>query len=179
MPHTERFTIADLDAMPDDGFRRELLDGVLLVNPLAASRHQLVAMRLYSRLAVYLQTHATGVALAPGRVQRADDTALEPDILVLPGPEAVAVRDWADQPTPLLVVEIVSPSSRSFDHVLKRDAYMRLGVPEYWIVDPRDHCVVVVTQAAAEQRVIGTLEWRPSNTHEPFLLEVSALFADL
>ncbi len=176
---TDRFTIADLEALPDDGFHRELLDGVLLVNPLAGSPHQLVAMRCLVSLTNYLQASGLGVALAPGRVLKEDHTALEPDVLVLPGPESVAAREWADQPTPLLVVEIVSRSSRRFDYLLKRDAYLGMGVAEYWILDPRDHSVLVVKPGQPDERVARSLRWQPAGAVAPLTIDVPALFASL
>ena len=172
----ERFTIADLEAIPDDGLHRELLDGVLFVNPLAASPHQVVAMRCVLQLARYLEANALGTVLSPGRVLLGDHTALEPDVLVLPGTAAAAARPWTEHPAPLLVVEIVSPSSRHIDYLLKRVSYAARGVGEYWIVDPPERAVTVVRPGRPDTQVFGILEWQPSRTHAPMRFDAAALF---
>jgi len=175
----ERFTVADLEAIPDDGLHRELLDGVLFVNPLAASPHQVIAMRCALQLARYLESNPLGTVLSPGRVLLGDHTALEPDVLVLPGTAAAAARPWSDHPAPLLVVEIVSPSSRQIDYLLKRASYASRGVGEYWIVDAPERCVTVVRPGQADVQVFGSLEWRPSGEHAPLRFDVAALFEGL
>ncbi|MHB1311867.1 MAG: Uma2 family endonuclease [Gemmatimonadaceae bacterium] len=175
----ERFTIADLEAIPDDGLHRELVDGVLFVNPLAASPHQVVAMRCVLQLARYLEATALGTALSPGRVLLGDHTALEPDVLVLPGTATMAARPWAEHPAPLLVVEIVSPSSRQIDYLLKRVSYASRGVGEYWIVDSPERCVTVVRPGRADDQCFGSFDWQPSSDHLPLRFNVAALFEGL
>jgi Uma2 family endonuclease len=175
----ERFTIADLEAIPDDGLHRELLDGVLLVNPLAASPHQIVAMRCATQLAKYVEAWAVGVVVSPGRLLLGDHTALEPDVLVIPGPVAVASRRWADQPAPLLVVEIVSPSSRQIDYLLKRASYAARGVGAYWIIDPPERAVTVIRTGFTDERSTDSVRWHPDAAVPPLEFSVSALFAGL
>ena len=175
----ERFTIADLEAIPDDGLHRELLDGVLFVNPLAASPHQVVAMRCVLQLARYLEATSVGTVLSPGRVLLGDHTALEPDVLVLPGTAAEAARPWTDHPAPLLVVEIVSPASRQIDYLLKRVSYASRGVGEYWIVDPPERSVTRVSPGKKDEQVFDALDWQPSIEHPPLRFNVAALFEGL
>jgi Uma2 family endonuclease len=125
-------TIDDLDDFPDDGNRYELIDGELVVSPPPALPHQLLQSRLLIRLD---RAAPAGVEIlaAPVGVERGNDTHVEPDLLVVPrsalGGDKLAER-------PLLVVEILSPSSRSYDSVRKRRVYEQMGVPSYWIADP-------------------------------------------
>jgi Uma2 family endonuclease len=127
------FTADDLDSLPDDGQRYELLDGELLVTPSPRVRHQNVAGELYHllRLAV-----PAGLRLlpAPMDVRFGPRRQLQPDLLVVhdEGLDAVRVES-----VPLLVVEILSPGTRARDQVTKRRAYEQEGVASYWIVDPK------------------------------------------
>lgn len=124
-------TVDDLELMPDDGHRYELIDGTLIVSPSPALRHQVVHSQLMKLLLLACPLELR-VLSAPMDVVLADDTSVQPDLLVvrhdLPGPKV-------DEP-PVLAVEILSPSSRLIDLNLKRARYERAGVPSYWVVDP-------------------------------------------
>lgn len=76
-----RYTRVDLDAMPDDGRRHELIDGVLVVTPAPSVRHQEVLASLHLVLARACPP-ALGLFLAPLDVAIADDTVMQPDLLV-------------------------------------------------------------------------------------------------
>lgn len=130
--HPGPFTRADLDAMPDDGRRHELLDGVFIVSPAPAPKHQRAVLRL-SRLLDDACPAGLEVFFAPLDVALSDDTVLEPDVLVA----RIADLTERDLPKPpLLAVEVLSPSTRRYDLLLKRSRYEAAGTPAYWVVDP-------------------------------------------
>ncbi|MDN5798338.1 MAG: Uma2 family endonuclease [Intrasporangium sp.] len=132
LPRSRPLVRADLEAMPDDGHRYELIDGVLIVTPAPALEHQRVVGRLHLLLSA-ATAPGIEVILAPFAVALADDTELQPDLIVartadftpreLPGP-------------PLLAIEVLSPSTRRIDLTLKRDRLEAAGCPAYWCVDP-------------------------------------------
>ena len=125
------FTVAELDRMPDDGHRYELMDGVLVVSPRPTTVHQYVAMRLASQLD---RVCPEDLCVVPEpAVQLDPQTEFDPDLVVVPLDE---VGDAKFTAPPLLVVEIRSPSTALFDLNRKKAAYERFGVPSYWIVDP-------------------------------------------
>ena len=132
LPRGRALTRDDLDLMPDDGHRYELIDGVLIVSPAPILRHQRAVMRL--SVAIYDACPDTAEVLpAPFDVVLANDTVIQPDVLVarnanlterdLPGP-------------PLLAIEVLSPSTRGIDLLLKKERLARAGCPHYWTVDP-------------------------------------------
>ena len=132
LPYSRPLTVADLDAMPDDGHRYELIDGALIVTPAPGLRHQTASIEL----AVLLRAacpDSLRVLAAPFQVTLSEDTGVQPDLLVAPR-EAFSQKDLPS--APLLAVEILSPSTRLIDLNLKRARYERAGVPSYWIVDP-------------------------------------------
>lgn len=126
------FTRADLEAMPDDGHRYELIDGVLVVTPAPTPRHQRVQMALIRMLLPVLPTGLELLA-APVDVALADDTVMQPDLLIAPT-ESFSDRDLPV--APVLAIEILSPSTRRLDLMLKRARYEAAGCQHYWVVDP-------------------------------------------
>jgi Uma2 family endonuclease len=127
-----RFTRADLDAMPDDGRRYELLDGSIIVTPSPTPAHQNVTLEL----AVLLRTSCSAelkVFVAPLDTALPTGDVLEPDVLVVRR-DTITAKDVTG--APLLAVEILSPSTRRRDVGDKLTAYRDAGVPSYWVVDP-------------------------------------------
>lgn len=132
LPRDKAFTREDLDAMPDDGHRYELLDGMLIVAAAPSFRHQRASGKLYLLLEEALPEDQV-VLFRPFDVALAEDTVLEPDLLVAPR-EAFTNKDL---PTaPLLAVEILSPTTRRYDTTLKLNRLESAGCPAYWVVDP-------------------------------------------
>jgi Uma2 family endonuclease len=125
------FTVAELDRMPDDGHRYELLDGALLVSPRPTTIHQFVAMRL--SILLDRECPADLCVVPEPAVQLNLRTEFDPDLVVVPLDE---VGDAKFTAPPLLVVEIRSPSTALFDLNRKKAAYQEFGVSSYWIVNP-------------------------------------------
>jgi Uma2 family endonuclease len=135
------FTVADLEGMPDDGNRYELLDGVLIVSNSPRRQHQMVVGQLF------LLLEETGpeefcILPAPFAVRPEGHLPLEQQVTELQ-PDIVVALDASftdrDLPTaPLLAVEVLSPSTRLFDLTLKRAAYERMGTASYWVLDPTE-----------------------------------------
>lgn len=138
LPTGRAFTRGDLEAMPDDGRRHELIDGTLVVTPAPSLRHQIVSSRLIELLLAAAPPDVQ-VLHAPTDVVLDDATVLQPDLLV------VRVDDLEDESAPLrpvLVVEILSPSTRQVDLTLKRSRYEAAGCPSYWVVDPDEPSLI-------------------------------------
>ena len=158
---TLRWTRADLERLPDDGNRYEVLDGELFVTPQAAHDHQRIALRLAVMLEPYCARHALGGVVGPGAVVFGSNE-LQPDVQVVPGAEPPRGAKWEDLPLPLLVVEILSDSTRRRDLGKKREAYERLGIPTYWVVDPDQRRVLTWPSASAEPTIVtDLLRWQP------------------
>jgi Uma2 family endonuclease len=122
----------DLDRMPDDGHRYELLDGSLLVSPAPRLRHQRAVFRL-ARLLDDACPSDLEIVVAPFDVVLGADTVLLPDLLVARHSD---LTERALSGTPLLAVEVLSPSTRRIDLTVKRDRFRAAGTPSYWVVDP-------------------------------------------
>lgn len=130
------FTVEDLERMPDDGLRYELLDGTLLVSPAPGVWHQEVALELAIRLRAACPPELH-VVIAPFEWRGSLRTALQPDVLVARHGDLLAVDGgkYLAAP-PALAVEVLSPSTRRIDRLSKLSAYEDAGVASYWLVDP-------------------------------------------
>lgn len=129
-PTRHTWTAADLAHTPDDGNRYELIDGTLLVTPSPVRRHQRASGRLHVVLALASPPDLEVIA-APFDVHLAEDTVVEPDLLVAP-----LADDRYLHGAPLLAVEILSPATHRVDLTLKKARYEAAGCPSYWVVDP-------------------------------------------
>jgi Uma2 family endonuclease len=125
------FTTDELDRIPDDGRRYELLDGVLVVSPRPGTIHQVVAMRLAVML--YAACPADMLVIPEPAVQLNRTTEFDPDITVARQGDVGGAK--LTRP-PLLAVEIRSPSTALIDLTRKKAAYQAFGVASYWIVVP-------------------------------------------
>ncbi len=128
------YTRADLDHFPDDGWRRELIDGELFVSPHGRSRHQEVIAWLCLYLGLYVRGHG-GRLLAEPNIDFSQATHLEPDVALVLRERAHRLGYRGFEGAPDLVVEVSSPSTRRYDLIRKRAVYEREGVPEFWFVD--------------------------------------------
>jgi Uma2 family endonuclease len=125
------FTVAELDRMPDDGRRYELLNGALVVSPRPTTIHQFVAMRLLRALA---DACPEDLCVVPEpAVMLGQQTEFDPDLVVV-RMDQIGGAKFTEPP--LLVVEIRSPSTTLIDLNRKKAAYERFGVPSYWILNP-------------------------------------------
>ncbi len=146
------FTASDLDAVVDDGYRREIIEGRLIVSPSPISRHQKAVGRLYSLFDRY---HSSGlsVLIAPLDWHPSTGESLQPDVMVIR--EEDYNPDGFQLGTPLLVVEVRSPSTAIYDETTKRSRYESLGVIDYWMVDPAAPSIVALHLADGHYVEVG------------------------
>ena len=170
-----QYTIADLDLLPDDGNRYEVLAGTLLVTPSPGSAHQGVAARLSALFAAHLLGRRLQL-FSPGVVTLPPLTQLEPDLLVVP-PRFAPGIPWAEITEHWLAVEVLSRSSRVYDREFKRDAYLALGVREVWLVDVRDRSIEVCPRSGAGRAVRDALTWSAPDDDVSVHIEIAELFS--
>jgi Uma2 family endonuclease len=134
------WTVEDLDALPDDGLRYELVDGVLLVSPSPVPLHQSVVGEIFYLLRS-ARTDDLKVFVAPLDFRPTSTRSLQPDVLVVHRKDVEEKHlTWP----PLLVAEVLSPGTRSVDLLLKRGIYEESGIASYWIVDPAGPTLTVL-----------------------------------
>ncbi len=121
-PATTAWTLAELDRLPDDGNKYELIDGTLFVTPAPSPAHEQLASVLHAILGPYVAAERLGHVYTPRAVVRANGSEVEPDLMVRPATPTLP-ETWEHMPTPLLVVEILSQTTRRRDQEQKRAFY--------------------------------------------------------
>ena len=152
-PRQGTYTIDDYMALPDER-RVEIIDGYIYDMASPTPLHQILVGALYSLFDECAAGHGYNCAvfMAPSDVRLGNDnrTVVQPDVYV------VCRKEAESQPSgklktdkyglllasPDLVIEVLSPSTRSRDMILKYSKYHSSGVKEYWIVDPKNRIVI-------------------------------------
>jgi len=125
----------DYERIPADGKRHEIIDGELYVSPAPSPLHQRLSKRLQRRLEDHFEARGLGeVFNAPIDVILGDYDFVQPDLVIVADPGQIVTRGI--ERAPLLVVEVLSPSTRALDRSVKMRRYAELGVPHYWLLDP-------------------------------------------
>jgi Uma2 family endonuclease len=132
-----RVSFAELQRWPDDGRRYELYNGEAIVVPAPLLRHQRVAIHLEEVLGEYERATGGIMLHSPIDVVLSEFDVVQPDVVFF----RQARRHLLDMMEPIrvppdLVIEVLSRSTEARDRGRKMELFARVGVPEYWIVDP-------------------------------------------
>ena len=173
---TGNWTLAELHRLPDDGNKYELVHGELFVTPAPSPAHDEISAALHRILSPYVEAHGLGHVYTPRSVFRSHGSEVEPDLMVRP--RLRVSEKWEDQPRPILVVEILSGTTRRRDLGPKRAFYVEEGIPEYWVVDRLERTVRVVRPGHDDAVEAGTLTWHPAGAAEPLVIDLPALFRE-
>lgn len=177
-----RFTSADLEVMPDDGKRYEIIDGELYVSKQPHYHHQYTCGEITSQLHNWTKQTGNGrVIPAPGLIFAEDDD-VAPDVVWISDKRlAVALRrDGKLHDAPELVIEVLSPgfANEKRDRDAKLKLYSRRGVDEYWIIDWQARRVEVYRRQELALHLVATLHEAESLT-TPLLPGFSCLVSNL
>lgn len=154
-------TVADLDLLPDDGNRYELFDGELYVSRAPSLSHQRVLANLIVLFKNYLAQHLVGEMFpTPGVIFDDYNTAI-PDVVFLTAEQLARLgpKERIEDCAPALAIEIVSPGKENArrDRVMKRQAYGKYGIAEYWIADPETRTLEIYRQSEGALALVATL----------------------
>ncbi len=183
---TIRWTSRDLDILPDDGTRYEIIEGELFMSKQPHKFHQLVSGRIWILLQTWsLQTGSGEAVIAPG-VIFAEDNDVAPDVTWM-GKERLAStyqEDGKYHAAPDLAIEILSPgpANERRDREFKLWLYSRRGVLEYWIVSWMEQRVEIYRRDEAQLTLHSTL-FRNDMIQSPhlpgFSCQVAQFFEDI
>lgn len=177
---TQKFTFEEYLAYEDGTDNRyELVNGELVLMSVAKIIHTLIIEFLIGQIKLALskeqaqyRVSPSGIGIRSPRGGRLDTSRI-PDITVLPSEQVremlgrtAAVIDFGEPP-PLLVVEVVSPSTQKEDYKAKWTEYSVLDIQEYWIVDPLDN---IVTVCVLEDGMYTSQEFREAQSVQSLLL---------
>ncbi|MFC4065672.1 Uma2 family endonuclease [Actinoplanes subglobosus] len=172
LSRTSGWTTDDLDQLPEDGVRRELLDGVLLVSPSPTDIHQIIAARLMVALEESCPDHLQVTQAV--EIRMSSTRAFIPDVLVATDEAARRGGRYYTPSEVVLAVEVVSPSSVSMDRITKPALYAQAGIRHYWRIEIKNGIEVhagVLDQDAGLYRPVGVFDAR-INVSEPWAIDI-------
>ena len=176
------WTVEMLDALPDDGQRYEIIDGVLHVTPAPSDVHQLVAGAFYTRVREYLRGSSVAYALfSPADVRKGDRNRnrVQPDVFVVRYAEGKRPTYPYSLSDLMLVIEVESPGNPLLDYQVKRELYLAQGVPEYWIAKAEARVVSRWRGTSDAGEVLtARIDWHPAGMPAPLVIDLPALFAE-
>lgn len=171
-PPSGEWTTDDLDELPEDGHRYELIDGALIVSPSPTSRHQKMVVRL--DLALESSCPPEWAVFQGVEVRINKRRSLTPDVLVVSAEAAEREPSKFEPYEVLLAAEIVSRGSVTLDRVAKPALYAQAGIPHYWRVETRHGIVVHTHRLETEAGVyVGTGQFdKTIIVDEPWPIEI-------
>jgi Uma2 family endonuclease len=176
-------TADDLQWLPDDSNRYEIIDGVLYVTSAPTLNHQRMVGALYMLLRPYATALGLELFMAPVDVRASPVTQVEPDLLVAPRAVTHTVQTrWLPMPALVLAIEVLSPSTARVDRGRKRELYLSERVDQYWIFDVDARSVSVWSPEAVEGITLTSADelcWQPVASAGPLVIDLGALFAEL
>lgn len=152
-----KFTYKDYKSLPESETKRyELLEGELIMVPSPSTYHQRVSRRLEFLLEDFVKRNKLGEIFdAPLDVHLGEDI-VQPDILFISKGRSEIITEEEIHGAPDLVIEIFSPTTAERDRTYKKTLYARHRVREYWMVDPEEKTVEVMTLGKAGFESSGT-----------------------
>jgi Uma2 family endonuclease len=150
----------DYVLFPDNGKRHEIIDGDHFMSPSPSIKHQRVSRNLESIIDFFLKKEKMGERMgeifdAPCDVILSDYDIVVPDLVYVSKERKSIITEANIQGGPDLIVEILSPSYRNYDRVLKKDLYEAFGVKEYWIIDLDEDAVEVYRLSLSSRKFLA------------------------
>jgi Uma2 family endonuclease len=148
--HDATWNYTRWEQLPEDGNRYEVIDGVLYMTTAPSNFHQWIVRQIVFTLFQQIDQRSVGVTLwSPIGLIMPGCDPVQPDILVIRAADLAMMHDRRIYGVPALLVEVLSPGNPEQDTEVKRGAYARAGVPEYWIVRPSTRDVLMCTRPDA------------------------------
>lgn len=133
--------------LPNDGNRYEIIDGILYMTTAPKFFHQWIISRIVRLLQMQVEESGFGLVIfAPIGLLMPGCDPVQPDILVVRAEDRDMIYGGRIHTVPALIVEVLSSGNSATDTHIKRAAYARAGLPEYWIVRPAERDVIVLSQ---------------------------------
>jgi Uma2 family endonuclease len=168
------WTLEELHSLPDDGNKYELVRGTLFVTPSPSASHESILVRLTRIIDPYVVAHGLGMTYRARAAFRVRGSEVEPDLMVRRVNDSQ--EDWETAPPPILVVEVLSSTTRRRDREDKRSFYLGAGVAEYWLVDPESRSITTVQPGSAEIVNRDAVRWWPTEAAVPLEIALSEVF---
>jgi Uma2 family endonuclease len=176
-----QWTYKDYLAIPEDGCRYEVVNGVLYMSPSPGVEHQRIVKRIVALLSRDVEQEGLGeVFQSPLDVELSYRNVVQPDAFVMLNEHFDRITETRIIGAPDLVIEVASPGTARHDLSKKLDAYAHAGVPEYWVITPGSSTVEVLVLDHATYRSLGLFSGNmmlPSRIIPNISIKVEQFFA--
>ena len=164
MPRQGEWTYRDWLRLPNDGWKYEVIKGVLYMNPAPTTTHQRISSNLEFELQLFVRQEQAGLIFyAPTDVYLpGQETPVQPDLLFIAAERQDIIKERGIEGAPDLIVEILSPGTWWQDLRVKLPLYQDTGVRECWIVDPEAKTIKVHVLQKGQYALSG--HWGPGET---------------
>ncbi len=175
-------TVEDLDLMPEDGNRYEVIEGEIFVSRAPDFLHQIIVTNLIGSISAYLKNNPIGnIVPTPGLILSPIDGVIPDLVFVTHEMREKSLSGGKLRVAPELVIEIVLPGAENArrDRIDKRQLYSRFGVVEYWVIDPETKSVEVFRRQYRTLALIEVLSEQDALTSPLFpswTMNVSEVF---
>lgn len=150
------WTYDDYAALPNDGHRYEIVNGVLVMAPAPSPEHQSIVGEIFAYLREHIKLAGLGRVLpSPIDMDLGPKNIYQPDVVVILNAHLDRIAAKKIVGAPDLVVEIASPSTAAHDRLTKFEKYAQAGITAYWIVKPTTHTIEVMILEHSEYRSLG------------------------
>jgi len=168
-----KFTYKDYKSLPESETKRyELIEGELIMVPSPVTYHQRISRKLEFLLEDFVEKNKLGeIFYAPYDVHLGENV-VQPDILFVSKEHSYVITEEEIKGAPDLVIEILSPATAERDRTYKKVLYARYGVSEYWIVDPEEKTIEVLTLKKEGYETFGIYKMQET-LNSPLLLGLS------
>jgi Uma2 family endonuclease len=158
-PQRGQWTYDDYAALPDDGRRYEVMNGVLIMMPAPSEPHQLAVVRFTYYLFPHVDLAGLGrLIVAPFDVELTAKRVVQPDLLVVLNARQQCLTLSSLIGPPDLAIEIASRGTEVYDRLSKHTAYEQAGVSEYWMADTEERNIEVFTLEEGEYQPLGVFQ---------------------
>lgn len=159
----------------------EFIDGKIYLLSAPSVAHQIVVTNLSTEFGNYFKGKECRHFVAPFDVVLKDKertNRVQPDLTVICDKEGLGEQNY--EGVPMLVVEVLSPSTASNDYIKKMGLYMKVGVKEYWIISPQNKTVQIFTlnmeNQYSEPLIYSKDDAVKSNIFEDLEIKLSDIF---
>jgi Uma2 family endonuclease len=151
------------------------------VTPSPRALHQRAVWALYNRFYPYVRTHRLGlVGLAPSDLDLESGQSVQPDLFLVSLRHGREPIEWSEFGVPLLIAEVLSPSTAFSDRTTKRRRYQRSRVWEYWIVDIHARVVERWRPDDGRPEILSErLEWDPDSAAPSLVIDLAEYFREV
>lgn len=182
MVTTFKLTVADLECLPEDGNRYELIDGELYVSKAPGWKHQRAVTKLGFLLEGYTEETGRGIVTVGPGIIFDDYNGVIPDLVYVSPERQHLITERGLTGAPDLAIEVLSPGAKNIerDRRIKLQLYSRQGVLEYWVVDPEGETVEIYRLQENELVLVADLQKTDTLTSPllpGFSCQVAEIFA--